>query len=84
MSLFDFSIGGWKLNIFGYSIRMAEYTIMGPTVPAAIRWLLNTVFMSVASMILTCFTAAMAGYVLAKKRFFGQTMIFSLVVCDMA
>ena len=82
--LFDLTFGGWKINIFGYTLRMAEYTIMGPTVPAAIRWLLNTVFMSVASMILTCFTAAMAGYALAKKRFFGQTVIFSLVVCAMA
>lgn len=82
--LFDFTIGGWKLTIFGYSIKMAKYTFMGPTVPAAIRWLINTVFMSVASMLLTCFTAAMAGYALAKKRFVGRTMIFSLVVCAMA
>ena len=56
----------------------------GPTVPAAIRWLLNTVFMSVASMLLTCITSAMAGYVLAKKRFVGRTLIFTLVVCAMA
>ena len=56
----------------------------GPTVPAAIRWLLNTVFMSVASMLLTCITAAMAGYVLAKKRFVGRILIFTLVVCAMA
>ena len=56
----------------------------GPTVPAAIRWLLNTVFMSVASMLITCVTAAMAGYVLAKKRFIGRTLIFTLVVCAMA
>jgi len=56
----------------------------GPTVPAAIRWLLNTVFMSVASMLLTCITAAMAGYVLAKKRFVGRTLIFTLVVSAMA
>lgn len=82
--LFDFSIGGWKLTMFGYSISMAKFTITGPTVPAAIRWLINTVFMSVASMLLTCFTAAMAGYALAKKRFVGRTMIFTLVVCAMA
>lgn len=56
----------------------------GPKVPAAIRWLGNTVFMSVASMIITCITAAMAGYALAKKRFIGQTLLFSLIVCAMA
>ena len=48
------------------------------------RWLVNTVFMSVSSMLITCLTAAMAGYVLAKKRFWGKTVIFSLVVCAMA
>ena len=82
--LFDFSIGGWQLNLFGYTFKFAKYTFTGPTVPAAIRWLVNTVFMSVASMLLTCLTAAMAGYVLAKKRFWGKTVIFSLVVCAMA
>lgn len=58
--------------------------ITGPTVPAAIRWLVNSVFMSVASMLLTCLTAAMAGYALAKKRFYGRAFIFSLIVCAMA
>ena len=56
----------------------------GPTVPAAIRWLVNTVFMSVAAMLLTCITAAMAGYALAKKRFVGRTLLFSLIICAMA
>ena len=82
--LFDLSFGGWRVNAFGYSFSLAEYTITGPTVPAAIRWLINTVFMSVGAMLITCLTAAMAGYVLAKKRFIGQTVIFSLIVCAMA
>ena len=68
--LFDFSLFG--------------YTITGPTIPGAIRWLLNTVVMSVSSMLLTCLTAAMAGYALAKKRFYGRTILFSLIVCAMA
>ena len=58
--------------------------IAGPTVPAAIRWLVNTVFMAVVSMLLTCLTAAMAGYALAKKRFYGRGLIFTLIVCAMA
>ena len=49
----------------------------GPVVPAAIRWLLNTIFMAVVSMLLTCFTAAMAGYALAKKRFIGRSVVFT-------
>lgn len=60
------------------------FSIEGPQVPAAIRWLLNTIFMAVSSMLLTCFSAAMAGYVLAKKRFIGRTIIFTLIVCAMA
>ena len=56
----------------------------GPTVPAAIRWLLNTVWMAVASMLLTCLTAALAGYALAKKRFIGRHLVFTLIVCAMA
>ena len=56
----------------------------GPVVPAAFRWLINTVFMAVTAMILTCITAAMAGYALAKKRFRGRGIIFALIVCAMA
>ena len=67
-----------------FDLKLFGFVITGPTVPAALRWLLNTVFMSVASMLLTCLTAAMAGYVLAKKRFWGKGLIFSLVVCAMA
>ncbi len=52
--------------------------------PAAIRWLVNTVFMAVMAMILTCITSAMAGYALAKKRFRGRAMLFTLIVCAMA
>ena len=50
----------------------------------AIQWLLNTIIIAVAAMALTCITAALAGYALAKKRFFGQTVLFSLLVCAMA
>ncbi len=59
-------------------------SLTGPTGPAAIRWMINTVFMAVMAMILTCITAAMAGYALAKKRFIGRYMIFSLIVAAMA
>ena len=36
------------------------------------------------SMIFTCITAAMAGYALAKKRFVGRKLLFTLIVCAMA
>ena len=47
-------------------------------------WMFNTVFMCAASMGLTCIAASMGGYALAKKRFVGRTLIFSLFVCAMA
>ena len=58
--------------------------LVGPTVPGAIRWLVNTVFMAVAAMLRPCIAAAMAGYALAKKRFIGRAILFSLIVCAMA
>ena len=61
-----------------------KYLITGPEVAASIRWLINTVFMAVAAMALTCITAAMAGYALAKKRFRGRILLFSLIVAAMA
>ena len=80
----------WVLDNFQklFSKRSAPLfqigSLTGPTVPGAIRWLVNTVFMAVMAMILTCITAAMAGYALAKKRFIGRKILFTLIVCAMA
>lgn len=83
----------FKAPLFELTVPFSQYfsedgsprvAVAGPTVPAALRWLLNTVWMAVAAMLLTCLTAALAGYALAKKRFIGRTMIFTLIVCAMA
>ena len=78
----------WELAVPFSAMFSADKTpvmlSVGPTVPAAIRWLLNTVFMAVMAMVLTCITASMAGYALAKKRFPGRALLFSLIVCAMA
>lgn len=70
--------------LWSITIPFTKITFAGPVVPAAIRWMVNTVFMAVAAMGFTCATAAMAGYALAKKRFFGRTIMFTLIVCAMA
>ena len=67
-----------------FNFELFGLTVTGPKIPGAMRWLINTVFMSVMSMLITCLTSAMAGYVLAKKRFYGRALIFSLIVCAMA
>ncbi|MFI3177122.1 MAG: carbohydrate ABC transporter permease [Eubacteriales bacterium] len=50
----------------------------------ALKWMLNSVSISLIAMALTCVVASMAGYALAKKRFIGQTIIFSIFICAMA
>ena len=50
----------------------------------AMTWVWNTVFLCAMSMLLTCLVAAMGGYALAKKRFAGRTVIFSIFVMAMA
>ena len=50
----------------------------------ALLWLFNSVAMAVLAMGLTCVTAPMAGYVLAKKRFVGRAVLFSIFICAMA
>jgi len=76
----------WVTNNFQnlFDKRTAPLFPYGPDAPAAFRWLINTVFMAVMAMLLTCITAAMAGYALAKKRFRGRGIIFGLIVCAMA
>ena len=82
-----------KAPLFEICIPFSQYfsedgqpivAVSGATVPAALRWMLNTIWMAVAAMILTCLTSALAGYSLAKKRFVGRNLIFTLIVCAMA
>ena len=79
--LFQFTIPFSSLFTGSSDLKLI---VSGPSVPAAIRWLINTVVMAVLSMILTCITACMAGYALAKKRFVGRQFLFTMIVCAMA
>lgn len=51
--------------------------------PAA-KWLLNSILICGITMLLVCLTSALAGYVLAKKRFYGQKIVFSVFIAAMA
>ena len=79
--LFQFTIPFSSLFTGSSDLKLI---VSGPSVPAAIRWLINAVVMAVLSMILTCITASMAGYALAKKRFVGRQFLFTMIVCAMA
>ena len=50
----------------------------------AFLWLFNIVFISGMAMLLTCITASLAGYALAKKRFIGRAVLFTIIICAMA
>ena len=50
----------------------------------ALMWMFNTVFVCALAMLFTCVAATMGGYALAKKRFTGRALIFSIFVCAMA
>lgn len=50
----------------------------------ALQWLWNSIFISLSTMILVCMTSALAGYVLAKKRFYGQKLLFTIFIAAMA
>lgn len=50
----------------------------------ALQWLYNSVFIAGLTLLIVCLTASMAGYVLAKKRFYGDKLLFSIFVFAMA
>ncbi len=62
----------------------SQTELFGIQMPLALRWLFNSVFISVVAMALTCITSSLAGYALAKKRFWGRGVVFTLFVCAMA
>ena len=50
----------------------------------AFDWFLNSVIISFSTMVLTCVTATLAGYVLGKKKFYGSKFIFVMFIIAMA
>lgn len=50
----------------------------------ALMWLWNTVFICTMAMLLTCITASLAGFALAKKNFIGRGVVFAIFISAMA
>lgn len=48
------------------------------------QWLINSVIICGITMLAVCITSSLAGYVLAKKRFYGQRILFSIFIVAMA
>ena len=72
----------WKAELFPSKLTMQNFVRLFKQ--PAWKWLYNSVFIALVSMILVCGTASLAGYALAKKRFFGQKIVFTLFICAMA
>ena len=47
-------------------------------------WMMNSILIALITMLLVCVTSGLAGYVLAKKRFYGQALLFSVFIGAMA
>ncbi len=47
------------------------------------RYVLNSVWVSVSTTVLSAFTATLAGYALAKLRFPGRDLLFSIIIAIM-
>lgn len=82
--------GSLKLQYVAISIP-PEWIPLHPTLenyvrlfkePAA-RWLLNSFIIAFCTMLLVCFSASLAGYVLAKKRFIGAKTVFWIFIAAM-
>lgn len=65
------------------SPTMANFTQLLVQNPAG-RWLFNSVFICLVTMAAVCLASSLAGYVLAKKRFYGQKVLFSVFIVAMA
>lgn len=48
------------------------------------RWVFNSLFIPGMAVVLTCSSATMAGYVLAKRKFPGGQLVFFLMITTMA
>ncbi len=50
----------------------------------ALDWFLNSVIIAVATMLIVVLAASLAGYVLAKKKFIGRRVVFTVFIAAMA
>ncbi len=48
------------------------------------QWLLNSILIAGITMLAVCIISSLGGYVLAKKRFYGQKLLFSIFIVAMA
>ena len=69
-------------HLIPQNMTFEHYIFLFTKVKMVFRYLFNSLFISVADVIITCLTASMAGYVLAKKLIpFAEKTFMILLVC---
>lgn len=89
---FYWTITGSLKNLRGSLILPPQWFPTNPTFESwqklfnqpTLQWFLNSFIISLSTMALMCAVATLAGYVLAKKRFYGRIAIFSMFLFAMA
>lgn len=69
----------WPLVLFPKEIQWKNFSDAWNSQPFT-RYLLNTVFVSVGTVIFTLITSSLAGFAFAKYEFFGKRILFGLVL----
>ena len=73
-----------NFHIIPQDITLDNYIFLFLKVKYFYRWIFNSFFISTMAVILVCISAPMAGYVLARKRFPGNRIIFLILLASMA
>ena len=73
-----------NFHLIPHNLTLDNYSFLFFKTKGFYRWIFNSLFISIVSVISVCLTASMAGYVLARKNFPGNRIIFLLFLASMA
>lgn len=75
---------GSNFHLIPQNFTLDNYSYLFFKVKEFYRWIFNSLFTSIMAIILVCISASMAGYVLARKKFPGNRIIFLVFLASMA
>lgn len=73
-----------KFHLIPQNITFDNYIFLFLKVKDFYRWVFNSLFVSLSAVFLVCATASMAGYILARRNFPGNRIIFLVLLASMA
>lgn len=72
-----------KFHLIPENMTLENYKLLFTKTTYFYRWLFNSLFISIVSVILVCLTASMAGYVLARNKYPLSRVIFMGLLVSM-